>query len=83
MLTRLLTSGILFSTVFNAAFVAKLLISGILFSYSVSFAFLTKSVPLGILFSNSDLSVSYLVLKTKSLVSIAFTLATNLLYTVF
>ena len=35
------------------------------------------------MFSNSDLSISYLVLKRKSLVSIAFTLATNLSYTVF
>ena len=34
-LTRLLTSGILFSTVVNAVFVAKFLISGILFSNSV------------------------------------------------
>ena len=34
-LTKLLTLGILFSTVVNAAFVAKLLISGILASISV------------------------------------------------
>ena len=31
------------------------------------------------MFSNSDLSVSYLVFKTNPLVSIAFTLVTNLL----
>ena len=68
---------ILFSTAVNAVFVAKILISGIFFSYSVSFASLTKSVTLGILFSNSDLSVSYLVFKTKPLVSILFTLPTN------
>ena len=74
----MITSGILFSTVVNAVFVAKLPISGILFSNSVSFAFLTKSVTSGILFSNSDLSVSYLVFKTNLLVSILFTLATNL-----
>ena len=37
----------------------------------------------GISFSNSDLSVSYLVFKTKSLVSILFTLATYLSYTSF
>ena len=34
-LTKLLTLGILFSTVVNAVFVAKLLVSGILFSKSV------------------------------------------------
>ena len=34
-LTKLLTQGILFSTVVNSVFVAKLLISGILFSNSV------------------------------------------------
>ena len=34
-LTKLLTLGILFSTVVNAVFVAKLLISGILASISV------------------------------------------------
>ena len=34
-LTKLLTLGILFSTVVNAVFVATLLISGILFSKSV------------------------------------------------
>ena len=79
----MLTFGILFSTVVNAVFVAKLLTSGILFSNSVSFAFLTKSVTSGILFSNSDLSVSYLVFKTNPLVSILFTLATNLSYTSF
>ena len=38
-LTKLLTLGILFSTVVNAGFVAKLLILGILFSNSVSFVF--------------------------------------------
>ena len=32
---RLLTSGILFSTIVNAVFVAKLLVSGILSSISV------------------------------------------------
>ena len=79
-LTKLLTLGILFSTVVNAFFVAKLLKSGFLFSNSVSFAFLTKSVTLGVLFSNSDLSVSYLAFKTNSPVSILFTFATNLSY---
>ena len=45
--------------------------------------FLTRPLVSGILFSNSDLSVSYLVFKTNPLVSILFTLATNLLYTSF
>ena len=36
-----------------------------------------------ILFFKSDLSVSYLVFKTNPLVSILFTLATNLSYAVF
>ena len=36
-LTKLLTSGILFSTAVNAVFVAKPLISGIFFCSSVSF----------------------------------------------
>ena len=67
-LTKLLTLGILFSTVVNAVFVAKLLISGIFFYNSVSFAFLIKSLTLGILFSNSVLSVLYLVFNTKSLI---------------
>ena len=49
----------------------------------MSESFVTKSVTLGILFSNSDLSVSYLVFKTKLLVSILFTLAANLSYTSF
>ena len=48
--------------------------SGILFSDSVSFAFLTKSVTSGILFFNSNLSV----FKTNPLVSMLFTLATDL-----
>ena len=76
-LTKLITSGILVSTVVNAVFVAKLLISGILFYNSASFAFLTKSVRSGIFFSNPDLSVSYFVFKTNPLVSMLFTLVTN------
>ena len=75
--------GILFSTIVNAVFVAKLLISGILFSTVVNAVFVAKLLISGILFSNSDLSVSYLVFKTNPLVSILFTLATNLLYTSF
>ena len=75
---KLLTLGILFSTVVNAVFVAKLLISGILFSNSVSFVYLTKSVTLGTFFSSSVLSVLYFVFNMKSLVSMLFTFATNL-----
>ena len=82
-LTKLLTLGILFSTVVNAVFVAKLLISGILFSIAVNAVFVAKLLISGILFSNSDLSVSYLVFKTNLLVSILFTLPTNLSYTSF
>ena len=46
-------------------------------------AYLTRSLVLGILFSIPDLSASYLVFKTNVLVSILFTLATNLSYTLF
>ena len=84
-LTKLLTSGILFSTAVNADFVAKPLISGILFSTAVKAEFLTKSLISGIFFSillilssKSDPSFSYLVLETKFLLSIPFTLLTNL-----
>ena len=61
-------------------FVAKLLTSGILSSISVilTSVFLTRLLAFGILFYISDLSVSYLVFKTNLLVSILFTLATNL-----
>ena len=82
-LTKLLTLGILFFTAVNAVFVAKLLTSGILFPNSVRFIFSTKSVTLGIFFSNSALSVWYLVFKTNAPVSILFTFAANLSYTVF
>ena len=70
--------GILFSTAVNAVFVAKVLTSGILLSNSLSFVFLTKLFTSGIFFSSSALSVWYLVSKTKSLVSMLFTLAANL-----
>ena len=83
-LTKLLTLGILFfNFIFDAVFVAKLLTSGILFPNSVRFIFSTKSVTLGIFFSNSVLSVWYLVFKTNAPVSILFTFAANLSYTVF
>ena len=76
-LTKLLILGILFSTAVNAAlFVAKPLILGIVLSISVmsalSYVFLTSLLVSGILFSSSDLSMSYLVLKTNPLVSIVF-----------
>ena len=64
-------------------FVAKLLMSGILFSNSASFAYLKKSVTLVFLSFNSDFSVSYLVFKTKPLVSKLFTLVTYLSYISF
>ena len=86
-LTKLLTSGILFSRVINSVFIAKLLILGILPSISVILVlqsvFLTKPLVSGIFFSNSVLSKLYLVFHTKSLVSILFTSATNLSHTVF
>ena len=79
----------------KADFVAKLLTSGILPSISVTFVlksvfFLTKLVTSGIflsilsvLSSKSHLSFSHLVLETKFVLSIPFTLATNLSYSVF
>ena len=84
-LTKLLILGILFSIPVNAAFVAKPLILGILTLYFSHFriVFLTRPLVSGILFSNSALSVSYLVFKTNALVSIPFTLATNLSDKVF
>ena len=51
--------------------------------FSVIICFLTRPLLSGILFSNSDLSVLYLVFKTNQLVSILFTLATSLSYSVF
>ena len=80
--TKLLTSGF-FSTAVNAVFITKLLTYEILFSNSVSFVFLTKSVTSGFFFPNYFLSVWYLVFKTKLLVSLLFTFASNLLYTAF
>ena len=83
-MTRLLTSGILFSTAVNAVLVAKPEVLGISLSISVILAlhclFLSASL---ILFSKIYLSVSHLVFKTNLLVSILFTISTNLSYTVF
>ena len=73
----------------SAEFVAKPLILGFLLSILViltlQFVFLT-SLPVStmllsvsiILFSKSDLSVSYLIFQTSSLVSILFYFANNL-----
>ena len=81
-LTKLLILGILFSTVVNAVFVAKLPRSGNLPSNSMNLAmysvFQTRSLVLGIFFSISNLSASCLVFQTNPLISVLFTLATNL-----
>ena len=93
-MTKLLSLGILCSTAVNAELVAKLLILGILFSASVILELksvvLTKPFVSGIFLSTSliffyrsDLSVTYLVLKTNLVVSILSTFVTNLLYSVF
>ena len=83
--TELVTLGILFSTAVNAEVVHKPVISGILFSTAARADFLTKLLTSGIFFSTllilsskSDPSFSYLVLETKFVVSIPFTLLTNL-----
>ena len=83
-------SGILFSTVFNAVarllisvvdavFVDKLVTSGILFSTVVNTVFVVKLVASGILSSLSVIFVLQSVFLTRPLVSILFTLETNLL----
>ena len=87
--TRLLTSGILFSTAVNAELVARPVILTIFPSISVVLAFksvfsassLVSAIFLSaslIFFSKSDLSLSYAVFRTNPLVSMLFTLATNL-----
>ena len=91
--TKLLTSGILFSTAVNAELVARQVILGILPSISVILAFMcffASSLVSGIFlsaslifFSKSDLSVSYAVFKANPVVSTLFTLATNFSYTDF
>ena len=71
-LTKLLTSGILFSTSVNAELVAKALTLGILPFISVILAlqsvFLKSPLVSEIFFSQSDLSISYLVFKTNPIV---------------
>ena len=94
LVANLLISEILFSTAVNAPLVANPLTQGILPSTSVILelrsVFLARSLTSGIflsilliLSSKSDPSFSYLVLKTKIVVSIPFTFATNLSYSVF
>ena len=92
--TKLLTPGILFSAAVNAELIARPVILGLLPSISVILAFksvfqldhlyqeffLSASL---IDFSKFDLSVSYVVFKTNPVVSMLFTLATNLSYSVF
>ena len=56
---------------FKSVFLAKSLVSGIFLSVLLIF------------FSKSDLSVSYVAFKANPVVSMLFTLATNLSYTVF
>ena len=62
----------------KSVFSTKLPILHILFSTAVNAVFVVKLLASGIFFSNSVLSVQYLVFKTNALVSILFTLATNL-----
>ena len=92
-LNKPLTLGILFLTVGSAELVAKPLILGILPSILVILelksVFLAKPLAPGIFlsaslifFSKSDLSVSYVVFKINSVVSILSTFVTNLLYSV-
>ena len=86
-MTKLLTSGILFSTAVNAELVANPVILGILFSISVILAF--KPVTLAgsfvsgfflstslIFFCKSGLSVSYVAFKTNLVVSVLSTFST-------
>ena len=51
--TKLLTSGILFSTAVNAELVAKLLILGISVTLVLKSVFLTKPITFGISFSTA------------------------------
>ena len=86
-MTKLLTSGILFSTALTAEFVGQPVVLGILLSISVILAsnsvFLARLFVSGIFFSKLDLSLSYVAFKINPVVSILFTFSTNLLYTVF
>ena len=75
--------GILILIVIKSFFVTRSEALGILFSTAFNWVLVAKPLTSGILFSNSDLSVSYLVFKTNPLVSILFTLVTNLSYASF
>ena len=82
---KLLITRILFSTAVNAELVAYLLMFGILLSISIMLLLISGiffSILL-ILSSKSDPSFSYLVPETKFVLSIPFTLLTNLSYSVF
>ena len=92
--TKLLTSGILFSTAVNSELVAKQVMLGILPFISVTLVlksvFLTKLLIsdiflsiLLILSSKSDPSFSYLFFLTQFVVSILSTFVTYLLYSFF
>ena len=86
-MTKLLTSGILFSTAVNAELIAKPAILDSLLSISVTLAFksafLTSSLVSEIFFPKSDLSVSCVVFKRNLVVSMLLTFLTSLSYTVF
>ena len=70
-LTKLLTSGILFSTAVNAELITIPITLGLFPSISVILAFksffLAISLVSGIFFSKSDLSVSYRILSLKQI----------------
>ena len=66
---KLLTSGILFSTVVNAVFVANLLISRVLFLTVFNAVSIAKLVTSGILPSISVILVLQLVFLTRPLIS--------------
>ena len=93
-ITKLLRSGILFSTAINDELVAKTSNTSYFPSISVILvfksAFLAKSLVSGIFlsasltfFSKPDLPVSYVAFKTNPVMSILSTLVNNLLYSVF
>ena len=74
--------GILFSTAVNAEFVAKPLILGILHSISVILALLSVFLTRP-LYEEFYFLILFLIFKTNALVSMLFTLATNLSCAVF
>ena len=86
LLTKLLTSGILFSTSaileLKSAFTTKLLTLGILFSTASKASLLTTPLPCFSIFSIFELSALYLVFQRNPVVSILSALPTNLSYSV-